>query len=144
MLIIALTAAAAFVVTSCDSNKTPDPSKTATATGTEQTDISATSADTEEEKVTVTVSVTMNDGSTKDYSITTSEKTLYGAVNSLGIIDGEDGPYGFYLKTVNGVTADYDVDGAYWALYKSGEYLMTGMESTFIADGEHYEIVYTK
>ena len=60
------------------------------------------------------------------------------------IIEGEDSQYGMYIKSVNGVTADYDKDQAYWAVYKDGEYLMSGVDSTEISDGEHYELVYTK
>ena len=37
----------------------------------------------------------------------------------------------------------YDADGLYWAFYKSGEYLMTGVDTTEIADGEQYELVCT-
>ena len=47
-------------------------------------------------------------------------------------------------KKVNGILADYDVDKTYWGLYKNGEYLMTGVDTTEIADGEHYELVKTK
>lgn len=60
------------------------------------------------------------------------------------VIEGEDGPYGLYIKSVNGVQADYDKDQAYWAIYQDGEYLMTGVDSTEIADGDCYEFVYTK
>ena len=49
-----------------------------------------------------------------------------------------------YIKSVNGVQADYDVDQAYWAVYQDGEYLMTGVDSTEVSDGAHYELVYTK
>ena len=126
MLIIALTAAA-FVMTSCGKNEnTPE------VTGTE------------EKTVTITVTVVWADGSSTDYVITTVEKTLYGALDGEGLVGGEDGPYGFYLKEVNGIRADYDLDGAYWALYKNGEMMMTGMESENIADGGRYSIVYTK
>ena len=61
-----------------------------------------------------------------------------------GFVSGENGPYGLYIKTVDGITADYDSDGAYWAMYKDGEYLMTGAKDTKIAEGERYELVYTK
>ena len=60
------------------------------------------------------------------------------------LITGEDGPYGLYIKSVNGVQADYDKDQAYWAVYQDGEYLMTGVDSTEVSDGDHYEFVYTK
>ena len=60
------------------------------------------------------------------------------------VIEGEMGAYGMYIKSVNGVQADYDVDQAYWAVYQDGEYLMTGVDSTEVSDGAHYELVYTK
>ena len=47
------------------------------------------------------------------------------------------------FKSVNGIAADYDADGYYWALSKAGEYLMTGVDDTLIADGEQYELVRT-
>ncbi len=33
-------------------------------------------------------------------------------------------------KTVNGMTADYDKDGVYWAFYINGVYAMTGIDAT--------------
>ena len=47
-------------------------------------------------------------------------------------------------KFVNGILADYDVDGTYWGLTKDGEYVMSGADTTYIADGEHYELTKTK
>lgn len=41
-------------------------------------------------------------------------------------------------KTVNGMTADYDKDGVYWAFYIDGEYAMTGIDATNITDGAQY------
>ena len=41
-------------------------------------------------------------------------------------------------KTVNGMTADYDKDGVYWAFYIAGEYAMTGVDATNITDGAQY------
>ena len=41
-------------------------------------------------------------------------------------------------KTVNGMTADYDKDGVYWAFYIDGEYAMTGVDATNITDGAQY------
>ena len=43
-----------------------------------------------------------------------------------------------YVKTVNGITADYDTDGTYWAFYVNGEYAMTGVDSTPVEDGAVY------
>ena len=41
-------------------------------------------------------------------------------------------------KIVNGMTADYDKDGVYWAFYIDGEYAMTGVDATNITDGAQY------
>lgn len=93
--------------------------------------------------VTITVDVVDDNGDTKTYDITTTGVTLCDALLQEELIEGEDGPYGFYILSVNGLLADYNVNGAYWGLFKDGEYLMTGISETPIADGEHYEIVYT-
>ena len=56
----------------------------------------------------------------------------------LGLISGDESEYGLYVKTVNGVTLDYDKDGKYWAFYVDGEYAATGVDSTDIAAGSTY------
>jgi len=61
-----------------------------------------------------------------------------------GLIDGDEGPYGLYVKVVNGMTADYDVDKSYWSFYINGEYAMTGVDATEITEGTTYQLVYTK
>ncbi len=78
------------------------------------------------------------------FTLNTDKKTLGDALTEHGLLEGEEGPYGLYVKNVNGMVADADTDGAYWALYKNGEFSMTGVDTTPIADGEHYELVYTK
>ena len=88
--------------------------------------------------------VTDADGKIAKFVIKTDKKIVGEALIDVKLIEGEDGPYGLYVKKVNGITADYDVDGSYWSLEKNGEYNMTGVDSTKIADGEHYEFIYTK
>lgn len=78
------------------------------------------------------------------FTVNADEKILGDALLEHGLIDGEQGLYGLYIKKVNGITADYDVDQSYWAFTKGGEYMMTGVDGTEFADGEHYELVYTK
>ena len=74
-----------------------------------------------------------------------TDKTYLGeALLEHDLIVGKQGNPGFYIDQVNGITADYGVDQSYWALYKNGEYGMSGVDTTEIADGEHYELVYTK
>ena len=61
-----------------------------------------------------------------------------------GLIAGEEGDYGLYVKVVNGITADYDVDQSYWAFYIDGDYAMSGVDTTAITEGVTYQLVYTK
>jgi hypothetical protein len=56
---------------------------------------------------------------------------------------GTESDYGMMVETVNGVTADYNTDGAYWAFYVDGEYCNYGIDSQPVEDGENYQIVYT-
>ena len=94
-------------------------------------------------KTTVQVEVKANEQSVT-FTINTDKTILGDALIEYDLITGEDGPYGLYIKDVNGITADYDIDQSYWSFYKNGEYMTTGVDGTEIADGEHYELVYTK
>ena len=89
----------------------------------------------------VKVSVTVED-KTVVLTLHTDAETLGEALVAEGLIGGDQGPYGLYVKQVLGITADYDVDQHYWSFSKAGEMLMTGADATPIADGEVYEISY--
>ncbi len=82
--------------------------------------------------------VTDKDGNESEFEIHTDKTTVGEALLDLGLIAGEKGEYGLYIKTVNGITVDYDKDGAYWAFYINGEYAQTGVDSTEIAEGATY------
>ena len=73
-----------------------------------------------------------------DFTVNTDEETVGAALLKLGVIAGDDSEYGLYVKTVNGETADYDVDGTYWAFYVNGEYAMTGVDATTLEAGAIY------
>lgn len=92
---------------------------------------------------TVQVEVKAEDKSIT-FTIHTDEATLGDALLTHALVEGEDSQYGLFIKRVNGILADFDIDGYYWGVYKNGEYLMTGVDTTSIADGEHYELVRTK
>ena len=72
------------------------------------------------------------------YEIHTDKLTVGEALLELELIDGEDGDYGLYVKSVNGIIADYDVDGTYWAFYINGEMAMTGVDATNVEAGATY------
>ena len=78
------------------------------------------------------------DGTKISFTVKT-DKTIVGeALQELGVLKGEEGPYGLYIKTVNGKTLDYDKDGAYWAFYVDGAYAGTGVDETDIVPTSVY------
>lgn len=92
---------------------------------------------------TITVEVVLLDGSDTETTITTEEECLRGALEQEGMIAGEEGDYGLFVTTVNGVTADESAE-QWWCFSKDGVSLETGVDSTPIADGDHYEITLTE
>ena len=72
------------------------------------------------------------EGNQGDYIIYTDQQFVGKALQEVGLIEGEEGPYGLYVKTVNGITVDYDTSGMYWAFYEGEEYGMTGVDVTEI------------
>ncbi len=78
------------------------------------------------------------------FTIKTDKDTVGAALLEHGLIAGEEGAYGLYIKQVNGITADYDVDQTYWSFYINGEYAMTGVDTTEITEGATYRLEYTK
>ncbi|MBR3966500.1 MAG: DUF4430 domain-containing protein [Clostridia bacterium] len=102
------------------------------------------STETREGEITITVKIKGSDGNVTDFVITTDAEFLRGALEQEGLIEGDEDAYGLYVKVVNGERADYDKDGAYWSFLKNGEYLMSGVDTTPIADGDVFGIEYTK
>ena len=87
---------------------------------------------------TFTFIVVDKDGKETPFEIHT-DKTIVGeALLELELIEGDMGDFGLYVKKVNGITADYDIDGTYWAFYVNGEYAMTGVDMTEFKAGDTY------
>ena len=72
------------------------------------------------------------------FTLQTAQEFLGAALLEEGLAEGEDGPYGLYITTVNGITAD-ETKNQWWCITRNGEQLSTGADSTPIADGERYE-----
>ena len=91
------------------------------------------------EPITFTFEVYLKDGSLKStHEITTKKITVGDALLEKGLISGNVEQYGLYVKVVDGVTADYNVNGTYWAFYVDGEYAMSGVDSTEAEAGKIY------
>ena len=128
LLVMALTAATALTLGSCDKNGGDD----------------AVTTQPREEAITITVTVTDDKGTDTVFTIETKAWYLRGALEQENLVQGEEGQFGLYVKFVNGIEADYDKNGAYWGFYKGGVYLPSSIDQTLIEDGDAYEIVYTK
>ena len=70
------------------------------------------------------------EGILHSYRIHTDEEMVGFALIEHELIEGEQGQYGMYIKSVLGQTLDYETDGMYWAFYVNGEYALTGVDQT--------------
>ncbi len=80
------------------------------------------------------------EGQSINFTVHTDKSTVGEALLELNLIEGEESAYGLYVKKVNGVLADYDVDATYWAFYINGEYAMSGVDTTDIVSGTTYKM----
>ena len=71
-----------------------------------------------------------------------TDKTYVGeALEELGLIEGTEGDYGLYVNKVNGIYAEYEVTGTYWAFYVNGVYAQAGIDQTEITEGTKYSMI---
>ena len=123
-----------FCMTACKEEKVDD--LWASATYTENTTLG-------EGTKTITLEVTANE-KTVVFTVKTDAETVGAALLEHNLIAGEEGAYGLYVKIVNGMLADYDVDQTYWSFTIAGETAMTGVDQTELVDGTVYGLVRTK
>lgn len=114
---------------------------TATTTPGGTTDPTATTAPTYAK--TITVTVIHGDGSEKVFTYGTNEDYLGTVLVAEGLVQGDNSTYGLMIHTVDGETADWNVNQSYWALYIGEDYAMTGADTTPIGDGDTFKLVYT-
>ena len=93
----------------------------------------------------IVIEVVDNNQETTTYELKTDAEYLEQAMNEAeGLtFSGTEGTYGLMIDTVNGVVADYNVDGAYWSFYVNGEYCNYGISEQPVEDGDAFQIVYT-
>lgn len=132
---IVLIAAMALTITGCGGNEPAETTPAADASGVTELGDGATSFQ---------FSVVDLDGTETKFLIHTDEKTVGAALLAENLIEGEDGPYGLYVKKVLGITAVYEEDGSYWAFYENGQYALAGVDQTEINPDTAYSFVKTK
>ena len=147
VLLLALIAAIALSVVSCDKNgevESPATELGAIPQDNASSDNGTGGNDDENSNVIgegntqFEFTVTFVDGTSRQYTVKTNETTVGDALSKVGLIAGEESTYGLYVKTVDGVTLDYNKDGKYWAFYINGAYASSGVDTTEIKSGEAY------
>ncbi len=133
LLCIMLVVSMALFTTGCNGAKKDNASGSGTAEGVKVEGSVLGEGDTQFAFTAVDL-----DGKETKFEIHTDKKTVGEALLDVGLIAGEEGDYGLYVKTVNGVTMDFEEDGAYWAFYVGDEYATTGVDSTEIEEGTTY------
>ena len=86
----------------------------------------------------------ITDEKTYNFTILTNKTNLGDAFRESGIVEGEQGPYGLYIKKVNGISAVYEEDNTYWSLSVNGEAAVTGADGITIEAGAVYELTKLK
>ena len=90
----------------------------------------------------LTVEVVHGDGGSNTFSFRTDAEYLGHALVEQQIVEDNQGPYGLYILTADGETAD-EADQEWWCITKGGESHMTGASETPIADGDTFELTLT-
>ena len=95
----------------------------------------------------VTLSVVSENGDSTAYETKTDALVLQELMDELKdegfTYGGADSEYGLMVDTINGVRADYTLDGAYWSFYVNDSYCNYGISEQPVNDGDAFSIVYT-
>lgn len=152
--VVAAAALAAGLLAGCGASSTASSTASSVASSvaasseaasSEAASSEAASAEASEAKVKAQFTVTGADGESQtfDLEVTDGEK-LSDALAEAGIISEDEAAAGF-VTTVNGETADWDKDSAWWCLTDaSGEMTSVGVADIELHDGDSYAFTYTK
>lgn len=92
----------------------------------------------------ITIEVIDNTQNRTVYEVYTDAEYLRQAMEEAEGLEfsGTESEYGMMVETVNGITPDYSVDGAYWSFYVNGGYCNYGIDSQPVEDGDTFAIKY--
>ena len=91
----------------------------------------------------VTIVIVHKDGTEKKLEYTTEQEYLADLLLEKELATGyASEEYGFTVESVDGVTADWAADSAYWALYEGDAYATTSASGIVLKDGGVYKLVY--
>lgn len=93
----------------------------------------------------IVIEVVDNGQKTVTYNVKTDAEYLRQAMEEAEGLEfsGAESEYGMMVDTVNGITADYNVNGAYWSFYVNGGYCNYGIDTQPVQDGDTFRIEYT-
>lgn len=91
----------------------------------------------------ITVKVVHADAGEKEFTYQSDEEFLGAVLEAEGLAEGEEGPYGLYIISVDGETAE-ESRQQWWCLTKGGETVNTSATQTPIADGDVFELTLTE
>ena len=140
-LCMVLIAAMALIASGCNANENTPADTAAETTADAGTNTEAPKDEVTklgEGQTTFNFTVVDKDGNETKFEIKTDKTTVGEALLEQKLIEGESGAYGLYVKKVNGITADYDVDKTYWAFYVNGKYAVSGVDTTNVEAGATY------
>ena len=93
----------------------------------------------------VTIEVINSNEESTVYEVQTDAEYLQQAMDEAEGLEysGTEGDFGLMIDTVNGETAVYETDAAYWGFFVNGEYCNYGISEQPVEDGDAFQIVYT-
>ena len=93
----------------------------------------------------ISIEVVDDAGASTVYEVATDAEYLREAFEDAEGLEvlGEESQYGLTIITVNGLTADFNVDSAYWSIMVNGEYGQYGADSQVVTDGDVFQLIYT-
>jgi len=93
----------------------------------------------------ITIEVVDKEQKSTVYDVKTDAEYLRQAMEEAEGLEfsGTESEYGLMVDTVNGLTADFSVDGSYWGFFVNGKYCDYGIDSQPVLDGDAFQIVYT-
>ncbi len=136
LLCTVLIAAMALMAMGCDTQKT-DGETTSDTTSESPEETRAVRG---EGETVFFLEVVGKSGNTARFEVHTDSETVGEALLAAGLIENDEGPYGLYVKTVNGETVVYETDKMYWAFYVDGKYAAKGVSDTAAEAGVTYAL----
>ena len=93
----------------------------------------------------VTIEVINSKEESTVYELQTDAEFLQQAMDEAEGLEysGTEGDFGLMIDTVNGETAVYETDSAYWGFFVNGEYCNYGISEQPVEDGDAFQIIYT-